>query len=74
MKLVLNFRDGVAPLALDLHETEEEVLDMVRAAITGGEILDLSDARGERLLIPAASIAYVMVPSRQTSPVGFGRM
>lgn len=74
MKLVLNLRDGIPPLSLDVEGDEEAVLEAVRTAIENGEILDLTDSKGERVLVPADAIGYAMVPSRQATPVGFGRM
>lgn len=74
MKLVLNLRDGIPPLALDIEGDEDSVLETVKNAINKGEILDLTDSKGERVLIPASAIGYALVPSRKSSPVGFGRM
>ncbi|MFZ1382593.1 MAG: DUF3107 domain-containing protein [Scrofimicrobium sp.] len=74
MKLVLNLRDGIPPLALDVEGDEETILETVRNAINKGEILDLTDAKGERVLVPASAIGYALVPTRKASPVGFGRM
>ncbi len=74
MHVTFNFRSGLAPLTLELDGSEDDVLAKVRGAIEQKEILDFSDARGERFLIPAASIGYVVVPSRPSTPVGFGRM
>lgn len=74
MKLTLNFRSALTPLTLDLPGSEDEILAHVKAAIENNEILDLTDTRGERVLVPARSIGYAVVPSPQTTPVGFGRM
>ncbi len=74
MHLTLNFRSGLAPLTLELDGNEDDVLARIRAAIEGKEILDFTDLRGERFLIPATSIGYAVVPSRPSTPVGFGRM
>ncbi len=74
MKLVLNLRDGVAPLTLDIDAEEDVVLNQVREAIKNQEVLDLTDVRGERVLVPSSSIGYALVPTKQQTPVGFGRM
>lgn len=74
MKLILNLRSGLAPLTLELSGSEEEVLQQVREAIEGNSVLDLTDARGERVIVPASVIGYATVPSRETHPVGFGRV
>lgn len=74
MKLVLNLRDSVAPLALEIDGDEEAILSQVRKAIETQEILDLTDSKGERVLIPSSSIGYALVPSKQHAPVGFGRL
>ena len=73
MKLTLNFRHGIAPLTLDLRGSENEVLAQVKQAIDNDEVLDLTDSKGERVLVPASTIGYALVPSRPSTPVGFGR-
>lgn len=74
VKLTFNFRAGTTPLTLDLKGDVEEALAKIKKAIEDDTVLDLTDAEGERVLIPANAIAYVTVPSRAPAPVGFGRM
>ena len=74
MKLTFNFRSGVGPLTLDLPGKEEDVLAQVKKAIEDGSVLDLTDTKGDRVIIPATVIAYVMVPTTAAHKVGFGRI
>ncbi len=74
MHLVLNFRSGLAPLNLDLPGEEEEILALVREAIASESLLELTDARGDRYVIPGQSIGYAAIPTHAAHPVGFGRL
>ena len=73
MKVTLNLRSGIGPVSLDLPGDDEEVLDQIKKSLAEGEILDLTDAKGDRLVIPADAIGYVLVPATQSPRVGFGR-
>lgn len=56
-------------------ETEESAADLERRlteALSGTQLLRLSDTKGRSVLIPTANIAYVDLGVEHVRPVGFG--
>lgn len=52
----------------------DDVLKAVQKAIGDGGVLDLSDEKGRRVLVPAATLAYVDIGEPTERRVGFGTM
>ena len=73
MKVTFNLRSGIGPVSLDLPGEDEEVLNHIKKSLQEGGLLDLTDAKGDRLVIPSDIIGYVLVPASQSPRVGFGR-
>jgi len=69
---------GVQNLARELViETDASADDVTRAvsdALSGGPLLELTDTRGRRVLVPAATIGYVEIGSEAQRRVGFGSL
>ena len=60
-------------LVLESEQTPEEVQGLVAAALTGKSgLLELTDEKGRRVLIPADRLAYVEIGEVSTRKVGFG--
>jgi 3-hydroxyacyl-CoA dehydrogenase len=67
---------GVArELLVETDLTPDEVAALVQecAGETTG-VLELTDVRGRRVLIPAEKLAYVEIGEQETRRVGFGAM
>ncbi|WP_099331533.1 DUF3107 domain-containing protein [Actinomyces minihominis] len=73
MKITFNLRSGIGALTLELAGDEEEIMERIKTAIEHGTILDLTDVKGDRVVIPGQAIGYVLVPTSQSHRVGFGR-
>ena len=73
MKVTFNLRSGVGTLSLEVGGNEDEIMAQVKEAIETNSILDLTDTKGDRVVIPASMIGYVLVPTSQSHRVGFGR-
>jgi Protein of unknown function (DUF3107) len=59
-------------LVLDSAESAEDVEKAVSAALTGDDgVLVLSDAKGRKVMVPVAKLAYVELGSPSTGTVGF---
>ena len=50
---------------------EEDLVALVKQTAADSTALDLSDRRGQRIIVPAASLAYVSIASEQPRRVGF---
>jgi hypothetical protein len=60
-------------LVLESEQTPEEVQELVAAALTGKSgLLELTDEKGRKVLVPADRLAYVEIGEVSTRKVGFG--
>ena len=53
--------------SLDADELQEAVVD----AVSSGGVLALSDTKGRRIVVPAATLAYVDISQPVSGTVGF---
>jgi len=62
-------------ILLETDLTPNDVIEAVRGCLSEpGGLLDLADARGRRVLVPADKLAYVEVGEQEARRVGFGAM
>jgi hypothetical protein len=60
-------------LVLESEQTPEEVQEAVAAALSGkANLLQLTDDKGRRVIIPADRLAYVEIGEVSIRKVGFG--
>ncbi|MGA4668625.1 DUF3107 domain-containing protein [Propionibacteriaceae bacterium Y1923] len=52
--------------------TGEEVAEKVTEALNSNGLLDLSDDKGRRVIVPAAQIGYIDLGPENARKVGFG--
>ncbi len=74
MKVTINLRSGIGPLNLDLDGDEDQIFAQVKDAMTNGTLLDLTDTRGDRVIISGKMIGFVLSPTDTSHKVGFGRL
>ena len=60
-------RELTIDTALEAGDVEEQV----RAALTDGGVLSLSDAKGRRVVVPVDKVAYVEIHTSTVGQVGF---
>ncbi|HEY0902329.1 MAG TPA: DUF3107 domain-containing protein [Marmoricola sp.] len=58
-------------LTIDTPLEAGAVEDQVRAALTEGSVLSLSDAKGRRIVVPVEKLAYVEIATSTVGQVGF---
>ncbi len=65
---------GMKNVARELtFEVKEDIAERVTKALSGEEkVLDLTDDKGNRVLLSAKSLAYVQIGSDEQRFVGFG--
>lgn len=73
MKFQIGLRHGAGLLSFETTFDADQLRQQFEEARESGGILDFTDTRGERALVPADSIAYVLIPSERELRVGFGR-
>ncbi|WP_327637120.1 DUF3107 domain-containing protein [Kribbella sp. NBC_00482] len=73
MEVKIGVQHANRELVLESEQTPEEVQDLVAAALTGKSgLLELTDEKGRKVLIPADRLAYVEIGEVSTRKVGFG--
>ena len=71
MKIAIGVQGAARELQLDVDMDEEDLVALVKQTAADSTALDLSDRRGQRIIVPAASPAYVSIASEQPRRVGF---
>ena len=73
MEVKIGVQHANRELVLESEQTPEEVQELVAAALTGKSgLLELTDEKGRRVLVPADRLAYVEIGEVSTRKVGFG--
>jgi hypothetical protein len=71
MEVKIGIQNAAREIVLDSHETADAVEKLVTEAISSEGVLGLTDARGRRVLVPAARLAYVEIGGGVAGQVGF---
>lgn len=72
MEITIGIRDQVArELTFETSLSSEELAKAVENAIAG-PVLDLTDTRGRRFIVPSGAIGYVEIGAQEQRAVGFG--
>lgn len=74
MEVTFNLRSGIGPLNLDLDEDEDRLFARIKEAMNNDTLLDLTDTKGDRVVISGRMIGYVLAPTETAHKVGFGRV
>ena len=73
MEVKIGVQHANRELVLESEQTPEEVEEAVAAAFSGkANLLQLTDDKGRRLIIPADRLAYVEIGEVSIRKVGFG--
>lgn len=72
MEVKVGIQNTVRELVVDSTLTPDEVAKALEAAIKDGGVLVLTEEKGRRVVIPAATISYVDIAQVEVRRVGFG--
>lgn len=73
MEVKIGVQHANRELVLESEQSPEEVQELVADALAGKTgLLQLTDEKGRRVLIPADRLAYVEIGEVSTRKVGFG--
>ncbi|NHB83710.1 DUF3107 domain-containing protein [Tessaracoccus sp. HDW20] len=72
MEVKFGITDTPREVAIETTATPDQVVDQVRQALSESGLVDLTDEKGRRILIPAAKIGYVDLGAPAARAVGFG--
>jgi hypothetical protein len=68
----IGVQQAARELVLDSAEAADAVAKKVADAIAKEGLLDLTDEKGRRIVVPAAKLAYVEIAAAESRRVGFG--
>ena len=72
MEILIGIRGNKNLLGLDLDMSENELMAKVNEALASDHgVLDLTDTKGQRTLVPAHALGYVQIASKTERRVGF---
>ena len=72
MEILIGIRGNKNLLGFDVDMSENELIAKVNEALASDHgVLDLTDTKGQRTLVPAQALAYVRVAAKSERRVGF---
>ena len=72
MEILIGIRGNKNLLGFDVDMSENELIAKVNEALASDHgVLDLTDTKGQRTLVPAQALAYVQVANKSERRVGF---
>lgn len=71
MEVRIGIQQSAREIVLESTQTPDQVTKAVTAALSGG-VLDLTDEKGRRVLVPGEKLAYVEIGASEARKVGFG--
>lgn len=74
MEVKIGIHSVPRELVVETNASEQEIEQALRAAISDGTVLVLSDDRGGKVMVPAGKIAYLEVGGNEPRRVGFGNL
>ena len=71
MEVKIGVTDVAREISIDTELDADGVQELVQAAVSGGGLFTLADAKGRRVVVPADRLAYVDISSSSVGMVGF---
>jgi hypothetical protein len=71
MEIRIVVQQATREIVLEMEDDGAKVAKLVADSIAKGELLDLTDAKGRRVMVPVAKLAYVEFGAAAATRVGF---
>ena len=71
MEIKIGVQQATRELTLETDDSPEAVEKLVSEALSGGQVLVLTDTKGRRVLVPSDRLAYVEIGGGVSGQVGF---
>jgi len=68
----IGVQQAARELVLESSEAPEALAEKIANAIKTEGLLDLTDEKGRRIVVPVAKLAYVEIAAAESRRVGFG--
>lgn len=72
MEVKIGVRNAGRELFLETSQSTDEVAAAVAAAVKAGGVLELTDDKGRRVIVPTEALAYVETGATEVRKIGFG--
>lgn len=72
MEVRIGVQQAARELVLESSEAPEALAKKIANAIKTDGLLDLTDEKGRRVVVPVAKLAYVEIAAAESRRVGFG--
>lgn len=73
MEIKIGVQGVARELIVDVDMTAEDLHETIATAVSEpGNLFDLTDTRGRRVLVPGAKLAFVEIGEPEVRRVGFG--
>ncbi|MGN8246489.1 DUF3107 domain-containing protein [Cellulomonas soli] len=72
MDITIGVRNQARELVLESDQSADEISAAVTAALTGKVALELTDAKGRRVIVPTEALGFVELGTETRGRVGFG--
>ena len=73
MEIKIGVQSATRELVLEVDKSVEQISEELQGALSAtGGVLDLTDERGRRVLVPGDKIAFIEVGEPEVRRVGFG--
>lgn len=71
MEIRIGVQQATREIVLEMEDDAAKVAKLVTDSIAKNEVLDLTDAKGRRVMVPVAKLAYVEFGVIAAARVGF---
>jgi hypothetical protein len=78
VEITIGVRDIAREITLDVSGDADTIVSDVTAVLTkaakgdGAAVLDLTDEKGNRTIVPASALGYVQIGASEPRRIGFG--
>lgn len=72
MEVRIGVQNVAREIVLESSQPGREIRQLVEQALTNNTPLSLQDERGETVIVPISTLAYVDIAAEQKGRVGFG--
>ncbi|NMN00140.1 ATP-binding protein [Bifidobacterium sp. DSM 109958] len=74
MDIELGVQNVARPVTFSTEASADEVGAVIADAVASGKVIDLTDDKGRRIVVPAAALGYAIIGSETKHAVGFGAL
>jgi hypothetical protein len=71
MEIKIGIQHSARELVVESSDSADDIEQAVSAAVTNESVLTLTDAKGRKVIVPAAKLAYVEIGGGVSGQVGF---